>query len=44
MSTAEEYLLDARLVKRLPPQRDSNPFELNVHLRAGKGITVLFGQ
>ncbi|MBV8895830.1 MAG: ATP-binding cassette domain-containing protein [Acidobacteriaceae bacterium] len=43
MSAAEEHFLDARLMKRLPPQRDSNTFELNVHLRAGPGITVLFG-
>lgn len=43
MSAAEEHLLDARLVKRLPPRGDSDGFELNVHLRAGAGITVLFG-
>lgn len=43
MSTAEEHVLDARLLKHLPPRGDSEGFELNVHLRAGAGITVLFG-
>jgi molybdate transport system ATP-binding protein len=35
--------IDARLVKRFPAGRDSEAFELNVHLRAGDGITVLVG-
>jgi molybdate transport system ATP-binding protein len=43
MSGTAEQLIDARLVKRLPPGQDSDEFELNIHLRAGAGITVLFG-
>ena len=43
MTVASENVIDARLVKRLPPEKDSDGFELNVHLRAGTGITVLFG-
>src|SRR5215467_2397283 len=35
--------VDARLIKRLRAMGDSDPFELNVHLRAEAGITVLFG-
>lgn len=35
--------IDARLVKRLPVVAESGSFELNVHLRAEAGITVLFG-
>lgn len=35
--------IDARLVKRFPAGRDSEAFELNIHLRAGDGITVLLG-
>ncbi|MBV9082918.1 MAG: ATP-binding cassette domain-containing protein [Acidobacteriaceae bacterium] len=35
--------LDARLVKRFPAIRDSQPFDLDIHLRAGRGITVLLG-
>ncbi len=35
--------IDARLLKRLPPASGSRPFELNIHLRASTGITVLFG-
>ncbi|HEY7305212.1 MAG TPA: ATP-binding cassette domain-containing protein [Bryobacteraceae bacterium] len=34
---------DARLIKRLPAIADTDSFELNVHLRAEAGITVLFG-
>ncbi len=43
MTTTAEQVIDARLVKRLPPAQDSAGFELNVHLRTGAGITVLFG-
>jgi len=43
LSDALSPLIDARLLKRFPPARDSEAFELNVHLRAGPGITVLFG-
>jgi molybdate transport system ATP-binding protein len=35
--------VDARLIKRLPAIGDTDPFELNVQLRADAGITVLFG-
>jgi molybdate transport system ATP-binding protein len=35
--------VDARLVKRLPAIAGTAPFELDVHLRASPGITVLFG-
>lgn len=43
LKTAAPDILDARIVKRLPPTRDSQPFELDVHLRAGLGTTVLLG-
>lgn len=43
MSAAPDTVIDARLVKRLPPEQNSEGFELDVHLRAGTGITVLFG-
>ena len=36
-------MVDARLIKRFPSCPDSEAFELNIHLRAGPGITVLFG-
>ncbi len=36
-------MLDARLVKRFPSAPNSEAFELNIHLRADPGITVLFG-
>lgn len=35
--------IDARLIKRLPAIAGTGSFELNVHLRAEAGITVLFG-
>ena len=35
--------VDARLVKRLPATRESAAFELDVHLKADSGVTVLFG-
>jgi molybdate transport system ATP-binding protein len=35
--------IDARLIKRLPAVAETGSFELNVHLRAEAGITVLFG-
>jgi len=35
--------VDARLVKRLPATRETEAFELNIHLQADAGITVLFG-
>ena len=35
--------IDAKLFKRLPGGSDSQPFELNIHLQAEPGITVLFG-
>lgn len=35
--------IDARLIKRLPAIAETDSFELNVHLRAEPGITVLFG-
>jgi molybdate transport system ATP-binding protein len=35
--------VDARLIKRFPARRDSEPFELNVHFCAAQDITVLFG-
>lgn len=43
MTTSETTVLDARLIKRFPAAAESEAFELNVHLRAGPGITVLFG-
>lgn len=36
-------MIDARVVKRLLSRADVEPFDLDIHLRAGKGITVLFG-
>ncbi|MGH8163168.1 MAG: ABC transporter ATP-binding protein [Rhodanobacteraceae bacterium] len=36
-------MIDAHLVKRFPAGPESESFELNVHLQAGPGITVLFG-
>jgi molybdate transport system ATP-binding protein len=35
--------IDARLVKRFAAGPESEAFELNVHLRAGLGVTVLLG-
>ena len=35
--------IDARLIKRFPAVAETGSFELNVHLRAEAGITVLFG-
>src|ERR1700759_22202 len=35
--------LDARLVLRLPGGPDSEPFHLDIHLKAPSGITVLLG-
>ena len=35
--------VDARLVKRLPATRETEAFELDIHLKADNGITVLFG-
>ena len=35
--------IDARLVKRFPAATDSEAFELDVHLAAGPGTTVLLG-
>ena len=35
--------VDARLKKRLPATRDTAAFELNIHLKADSGVTVLFG-
>jgi molybdate transport system ATP-binding protein len=35
--------VDARLVKRLPATRNTTVFELDIHLKADTGITVLFG-
>jgi molybdate transport system ATP-binding protein len=35
--------IDARLVKRLPATSETEAFELDIHLKADKGITVLFG-
>ena len=35
--------IDARIVRRLPRVRDTPAFELNAHLQASPGITVLFG-
>ncbi len=43
MTTSQTSILDARLIKRFPTAAESEPFELNVHLRTGPGITVLFG-
>ena len=35
--------IDARLVKRFPAVGDSQPFDLDIHLRTVSGITVLLG-
>lgn len=35
--------IDARLIKRFAAGPESEPFELNIHLRAGLGVTVLLG-
>jgi molybdate transport system ATP-binding protein len=35
--------IDARLIKRFPAGPESETFELNIHLRAGLGVTVLLG-
>ncbi len=35
--------IEARLIKRFPAGRDSEPFELNVHFFAGPDVTVLSG-
>ena len=43
MTGSETSVIDARLIKRFAAARDSEAFELNVHLRTGPGITVLFG-
>lgn len=43
MTDSVDTVIDARLVKRLPPAQDSDAFELNVHLRTGAGVTVLLG-
>src|SRR5581483_8095119 len=43
LTTPRSCSIDARLIKRFPAARDSQAFELNVHLRAGSGITVLVG-
>ncbi|MBV9761264.1 MAG: ATP-binding cassette domain-containing protein [Acidobacteriaceae bacterium] len=40
---AQQNIVDARVVKRFPAARDSQPFELNVHFRAADGATILFG-
>lgn len=36
-------MIDARVVKRLLSHTDTDPFHLDIHLRTGGGITVLFG-
>ncbi|HZQ51677.1 MAG TPA: ATP-binding cassette domain-containing protein [Bryobacteraceae bacterium] len=43
LKTAVPDIVDARIVKRLPLTRDSQPFELDVHFRASLGTTVLLG-
>jgi molybdate transport system ATP-binding protein len=35
--------LDARIMKRLPAMGETPAFELNIHLKADNGVTVLFG-
>ena len=35
--------IDARLIKRFAAGPESEPFELNIHLRAAIGVTVLLG-
>lgn len=35
--------IDARLIKRFSAGAESEAFELNIHLRAGLGVTVLLG-
>jgi molybdate transport system ATP-binding protein len=36
-------MIDARIVKRLPPTRRGLPFELNIHLVSDAAVTVLLG-
>ena len=36
-------MIDARVLKRLVSRTDTEPFHLDIHMRAGDGITVLFG-
>lgn len=43
LKTASPEIIDARIVKRLPPASNSPAFHLDVHLRAGLGTTVLLG-
>jgi molybdate transport system ATP-binding protein len=43
LTSSESSVIDARLIKRFGAAPDSEAFELNLHLRAGPGITVLFG-
>lgn len=43
LKTAAESVIDARLIKRFAAARDSEPFELDIHLRTGLGTTVLLG-
>ncbi len=40
---SSEAVVDAKLVKHFRAERDSAGFELDVHLRCGPGVTVLFG-
>jgi molybdate transport system ATP-binding protein len=43
MSSSAESVVDARLVKQFSPGPDFDAFRLDLHLRTGPGITVLFG-
>jgi molybdate transport system ATP-binding protein len=43
LTSSESRIIDARLIKRFAAAPDSEAFQLNIHLRAGPGITVLFG-
>ena len=43
MSSPGNSIIDARLVKKLAPGQDFASFHLDLHLRTGPGITVLFG-
>lgn len=43
LTTTALSTIDARLIKRFPAARDSEAFELNIHLVAGGGVTVLLG-
>jgi molybdate transport system ATP-binding protein len=36
-------MIDARLIKRFAAGAETEPFDLDIHLQAGSGITVLFG-